>query len=763
MEDTTHTVVKILQRPVKMFSTFINSGVSSEITYLELPQKWFETATNAAKKLDRFAFVRGDFVLRIMLNSQPFQQGLFMVYYWPFENRTPDFMKLLRANNLTAYSGFPHCLIDVATQKSVEFEIPYNSFFNAFPLDKHGSNEFGTIHVRPIAALQSAATTKLEMTIYGYWKNPVVELPTGAPMAQALIPGESNKTTVEGDADKAPPSGSVPILDDMMGTIDAVSNTAGKIASIAGPALSMLGLDKPDLHNHSTVSTVVSPYQVSTDGSAAVTKFTAKHDCVLPPLAAPSGTAADEMSFEFIGRRANVIYPVKILNSNYGADDELLKVPITPCLASFSLHTAPSGTGSKMWIRPTTQCYASLPFDYYRFDKMKIRFQFVKTAFHSARVRAAIHYNGYDANVKYDDNDAYSQVFDIKEDSSFDVVVPWFSPTKWKRCEPTDTINGGHSTRQVENMRRSTLGQVQLSVVNALVHPDTVSNFVSIVTWVSFEGLEFASPSAFSYVPYRIPATTNSRSGLPPSFTPLIHKPQALTDTKDETNESEIPEPIFKSLSETEYAVKLTLGDRMNGLRELTRRYSIIDDKEIDTYLLSDSDMPWENNIDARPLDRYSFTKFVKFLYAYCRGGTRFMITNWENQRACNLYFMLEPADFQPSQSGTVSIIQNELLRRKFLGTTHRARLNDVNFAVEVEVPFYSNVPFRMCYDTSTVNTAANYRRIVMQAYHNPSSSTGMIVSEAGADDFSCHFLIGAPSCVEVSGLNPIRISGVHP
>lgn len=796
-EQDTHTVVKIMQRPVLIKNYSLASDVGGELFSINLPDDWLSIATNAVNKLRNFAFLRGNMMIRVMVQSQQFQQGMLMMYYWPYESRSSKHFVDMH-NNATSKSGFPHALIDIASAQPVEFEIPYTSFANAFPLTAPGEVEFGKLHFYALSPLRSAAASTCQISVYAYWTDVKVEVPTGAPFVQpssvytpdqlvygnfannsrhqqGAVPGESNSSVPDKDPIKGTGTflDDIPIIGDVVkvgtGLIDSVSN----IASVAGPALAFLGLSKPLNENCTAVVTKPAPGQSHTTGCTYGEKIAAKHNNAIVPLENPGQTAADEMSFAFIGQRKNFLFTT-VLHSTDAPGSKILSLPITACLANRRQGFAPVNvTPSKIvdYWQTTHPSYVSGMFEYYRFDTMNVKFQFVKTAFHSARVRASIHYGAAYNATNLDDNSAYSQIFDLRDSSTFEVSVPWASVMKWKKCQLIDPVDPSIG---LPSLDFNYLGMLRLSVLNSLIAPPTVLDACDVQVWVSYSGLQFAVPSIVRHIPYVIKETTtyydaqtdpdlNDHETDTDMDKVGTHRfAQILADAESETTMDVPPPPMFKMVnSSKEDAAGLCIGESLVSLREMSRRYTTHIDTTLSNtqgYILSPYDpINIPRNSDDEPYFRFSLKKFISALYCYQRGGTKYMISKSAATRAVNIYTFLSDSGIVPSQSGAFNRDTHNWEHYMCMNATSRTCLNDVNFAAEYELPFYCNVPFTTIHDNNTsLSNLTLYRSLCIIPFGPDDNPVTLTISEAAADDWSAHFLLGAPTVYPVPRLGQI-------
>ena len=167
---------------------------------------------------------------------------------------------------------------------------------------------------------------------------------------------------------------------------------------------------------------------------------------------------------------------------------------------------------------PTLLAYTTAPFAYWR-GSIDLKFKFIKTKFHSGRVR--IYFQpGISANLNAPRaNFNYSQVVDLRSEDVVSFRVPYVSTKPWLWTRNSQSINFGYDIT----------GTVFIEVLNELRAVSTVTSSIDVLVEVSGgPDYELAAPSQNLLQPVNISSTQT-----------LMQRIRAKAQSGEETREEE--------------------------------------------------------------------------------------------------------------------------------------------------------------------------------------------------------------------------------
>jgi len=467
------------------------------------------------------------------------------------------------------------------------------------------------------------------------------------------------------------------------------------------------------------------------------------------------GSSADEMAIQYITQTPNFFKSV-IWNTQTEAGEYITTIPVHPNYYS-NLIINNTTLPLTIYRQPTHLAYVCSAFSRWRGD-ITFRFKFVKTKFHSGRLRVSFVpqlESEFDALPVLDLNRAYSTVIDIRNRSEFDFEVPFVYPQPWSDCSnPQNTLNSA------SNPHLGLTGFVVVDVINKLVAPsDIVSPKIDILIEVcAGKNFEVSVPKQPYYVPvpkmlpravFKTVETVNAQSlsGL-------------FLDSRSEAQTTDSHTPLFEvQRNAAEGAADaLTIGERVVSLRQLFQRFQIVSRPTTPTtptqalQIIPMASLNIPQVYRTQPVSNY-FDYFLP-LYAFYRGSMRTkIIANYDtrmiNQVGVSLY------EDYPIHSDTTFVS----LQTKPVGqppqTIHFPSLEG---AVENSIPFYNTyslnyTPFYQ--QASLINT---YDPQAFVRSKTPGISIDNVPVVAGSsfsiaraigEDFTAGFLLGAPLCIE--------------
>ena len=537
-EDRIHTITDFLSRPI-----VIQTGLwaSTQATETQLYTTNFPEAliSNAMyqEKLRGFVGLRATLVVKVQVNSQPFQQGRLMLQYFPYAQYMPNRVTLVNST-LQGRSGCPRTDLDLSVGTEIEMRIPYVSphvYYNLIT----GQGSFGSIYLVVYSQLrdQISGTGSVEYTVWAHLEDVDVQYPTGANIftgsapnfatqAAKLASGQMTQQDVydmyaDGSYSKKPAkifaqvgselstmknSG---VLSRGIGQLSESLSTFSKIpvlgnmftrpawiSSAAANIFQILGFSKPTLQGLPCESKLRGQAHMSNfNGSDASHKLALSASNELETKAGLAGTSADEMDLSHVLSIPNYWDRFTWATTNLtGAvlwDNFVTPMKIKPYSSTITDR-----------FRCTHMGYVANSHGYWR-GSIVYTFKFVKTQFHSGRLRISFipfYYNTTISTGTPDVSKVQKIIVDLRNSTEASFTVPYVSSRPWMYCiRPEASWLGTNNTL----MYNAVSGIVRVEVLNQLVAANNV--FQSIDCIVEANGgpdLTFAAPSAPSYVPY---------------------------------------------------------------------------------------------------------------------------------------------------------------------------------------------------------------------------------------------------------------------
>nr|QDH86675.1 MAG: hypothetical protein H4Bulk479_000002 [Picornavirales sp.] len=484
-------------------------------------------------KLSGFFGIRMDMRFRIVVNANRFQQGRYVIGWVPLagmatttSNFKAAFINNMHMATLVQRTTVPHVEFDLATETSAELLIPFVSTQNFWPLNSAISGNdvstLGYLSIYPYSPLVSpAGSTVASYTLYVSFEN--VKL-FGAASPQAGIRDKeiSNKMNgpISGIASAVSRGfrefSTIPALSEVAGTISWISDRIARTANMFGFSKPTQGdsLSKFMLLNNSCHS------QVDGDCEARSLGFISKPGVMLNH--GLSGSSIDEMDFSYIVRKYAYYRQFNWTLLSTGVLVTQKVVPVVSVSASVGLSYPPVS-------------YLTNFFSYWR-GSLKYRFKIVKTEFHSGRIQVCFYptdESTFTASAYY----VNRQIIDIRDTNEFEVTVPYISRS------PYANVSGNES-----------IGTLTIEVVDALVAPATVNNYVTFLVEIcGGDDFEVAQPK-------------DNRV----SFTYAV--PQSGLDKTSKSISFCIGNSVVNANPIT--ASALVVGDKISSLRSFLKRFT---------------------------------------------------------------------------------------------------------------------------------------------------------------------------------------------
>lgn len=461
-----------LKRPVKIHTeTWTSSSVVSHID----PWALYLNDVHVQPKLTQFSRLRATMMLEILINGTPFHQGALLLAYEPCNGTglSPD-------ADMVQHSQLPHVILNPTTSQRHTMKLPYTSNRMWMDLTQSGGAQVGVLFINILSVLAMsngvAPPLPIDVTIFAWLEDASVCFPTNIPLA-TFTP-----QIYEGNgAISAPASAVANVANALSGIpfIGLFAKATEMVAGAVGGAASLFGFSNPiNLSNPGYVKINAMTPAAQTAGSDTAVKFSIDPKNELTVDTSHFGTSGvDELSLAYLKTIPSYV-GTHTWAYNQAAGAVIASFPVTPAMfATITPSFQASVTGA---ISEMFQCWTGT---------MKYHFQIVCSQYHRGRIRVTYIPDDYNvANFDTDEyNVNYSQIYDIQSETNYTFTVGWTSRDNWLRCDNPATMASNYNSQHFN-------GTIVITVVNALVAPETGST-APILVWISGgDDLQFAMP-----------------------------------------------------------------------------------------------------------------------------------------------------------------------------------------------------------------------------------------------------------------------------
>lgn len=494
-EKASHGLTDFLKRPIVLATGKWKdtNAFGNELVRIRLPDAFLKN-TSYVEKLSGFMGVRGDFRLKLQVNSQPFQQGRLKMQFIRYAKYIPNKVAGINAN-VTGRTGCPCVDLDLGEGTEVEMVIPWVSPHPYFNLVREHST-YGDVYVFVYGMLQDmTGLAEVEWTLWGSFDDVEVEFPTGAPMTDyngkmALIRKIDNGSVSDDDwakfknfklqSSEIEEVVSGGVLSTGVGQAGAAMSTLSKVpglgmlrtpgwlADAASNALSVFGFSKPTLAAPNNLSKFRGQaFMGNFNGLDNSHKLALSATNELETVPGMAGAVDDEMSFSHISSTYNYFKLFKWQTKDVGGT-VLFSTPVHPFLY---------GGGAVGYAMTHVGAVANVN-SFWR-GTLNYKFIFPKTKFHSGRLLFTFTPGSLgDASSVAQD---YKLIVDMRTQSEVVFSVPYVSTRPWMDViSPYDDPNKNL-------LKYYSTGVLTVSVLNSLVAASTVSDSITVLVEVAGE------------------------------------------------------------------------------------------------------------------------------------------------------------------------------------------------------------------------------------------------------------------------------------
>lgn len=740
-----HTIKDFLQRPLPLanfewkttdpqFQILSNYSFPDEILAVPLYQQ----------KLYGFLGIRADLKFRLQINSQPFQAGRLMLQWIPYDKYLGDRVTLWTQSSeaaMVASSALPRIEMDVSQQTECTLHVPFaspNVFYNLAT----GEGYYGTLLIRVYSPLvDPTGGGKVDCTLWFSFENPQLAFPTGTSIASSSVGPRaqvgleekqmeesrclSNSLGHFSSALKTFPD--VPLISQIRQPLTWALDSSAAVAKISG-------FSKPETLNvPALMKQTPTHFMANYDGVNLSHSLGLAAENSVEALPGMVGTDVDEMNLGHVMRTP--CYVGHFSWSTSAANGAVLySNPIHPL--AFGV-TVPSSTSDVAKAVPLIS-YVTALCAFWR-GSIDITFKFVKTKFHSGRVRIFFQPGKVDAFQSVNSNYNYSQVVDLRSEDTVVFRVPYVSTKPWMYTTPSNSTTGElHFT-----------GLLHVEVLNELMATSTVSGTIDVLVEISAgPDYEIAAPSQSLYQPTRIVGSSTSL------LKRLRIKAQVGEELNRETEQTIINKDQLGSKGTGSSWLNNTsmIGEKLVSVRQLIKRSQKV---SVFTPGTTNIVSPWRFvdaqtrviSTPATPTD-FGYLDYLAQIYGFYRGSVnlKFVPSDFQTTRA-SIEALVNRNDASPILSNNIVTTSTPLSANQMRNGGVQIVFQDIEGCIDVHIPYYSNV--HMCPVTNLPQNIDNQNLSLfpqlLLVLENLSATATYKIFRSGGDSFQFGYLLGTP------------------
>lgn len=773
LENFDHSIQNFLSRPIIIQQLNFLSSSTANVAGANLITQDFPDAllTNNMyfRKLAGFLGIRATLVLRLQVNSMPFQQGRFILSYIPYANKIPG-RALMINSTLAGITGCPRADLDLSTDTECILRIPYVSPYTFYNLPGR-QGTFGSAYVTTYSPLISGATTdQIGFTFWAHLEDVEISFPTGVDPDNSgplkIVAQSSEQEIYHSNTTNLgqPVSAVGKIVNDL----ENFSLKPSWFANTAANVASLFGFSKPT----NQVSISKTKLQTASHMAASNTEDNSHPmglfaNNMLEDLQYLKGSSEDQMALTKV-----VTVPNYIENFNWDTSQTAGSLLWNNNVNPIQQNSSGLGSGS---LRTTHCSYVANTFGLWR-GSLNYTFKFVKTKFHSGRVRILFIPGAFNITslASIDPNACYSQIVDLRTANEFTFKVPYVSSRPYLCVKGINALN-------TDELYYST-GTIAVVVLNELINAqDAYAKVNVIVEFAGGDDIEFAAFGGPRYYPFLRDAPTEEKKKVKSDPIKDLIKAkriaaQSLGDdqalTRDQAQNGDLSDDLTRrDVVPTFTPSALCVGERVQSIRQLIKRFCLyvggttdLNDK---AYIIN----PWAIQDPIETSTTSTFTvdmiDYFSYLYAFYRGGMRLKtnltesevgITPWKNVsvKMFNTFSDNSPA-LSINPDTRILPLTSFPDKQRLHATSEQVINRDLEGAIEIEVPFYSQsyiVPLSMGKMSSSSVFAAQQDGFMplnlLTLQPRPYAATiddaySIDIYRAAADDFSFSYLLGVP------------------
>jgi hypothetical protein len=545
-----------LARPTLIYTKTWTTSETVGITGTFKP--WYEFLNNAVikRKLENYAFLRGNLHVKTILNGTPFQYGSIRMVYKPLLGWVNDSIRATSfsaATSMIPYSQVPGFYLFPEANAGGEMVLP-------FFLHKNWMDITSVSEVQNMGEMSHAIYVPLRTAVTGGTTSVTVK--TYAWMTGVQLMGSTNKLTLQGDeygqGPVSRPATAIAAIASRLTDIPIIG-TFARATSIGASAVSSIAslfgyTNVPVIDNVHAIQPMNAPMLATAHIGTPIQKlsYDPKQELSIDP--SPHGIGKqDELSIAYIKEKES-LFATFDWTTAQADGTQLFNARVNPMLfGKIDLNNAAAAlVGHRVYHTPLS--YLSGLFSHWRGD-IKIRLKVVCTKFHKGRLKISYDPVGDITTSDPGENAVYTEIFDIGEHTDLTITVPYHQDTAWLaiRKQLSDNWTAGLANaprRGYDN------GVLTVRILNGLTAP--VSSTVTVMCYVvGGENFEFANPSSW---------VGNDVTYNYPSFFAL--------QSEDTTSVQTYEVRMGTETRPTEDRYALNFGECVGSLRNVIHRFS---------------------------------------------------------------------------------------------------------------------------------------------------------------------------------------------
>ncbi len=559
------TLGRFFARPTLIHTaSWSTSDVTGNLGSAFDPWTLFLSSAAIRKKLDNFAYLRGNLHIKILVNGTPFQYGAVRYCYFPYASSGK-----IRTNPVSAlpllipYSQTPGVFLHPQANAGGQMILPF--FYLKNWLDITTASEVATM-----GSIQPVVYAPLKLAVTG--GSTSVTLRTYAWMTDVQLMGSTLKLSLQGDeygdgpislpasaiAAAAGALTKIPVIGRFARATEIGAGAISKMASLFGYT------NVPVIADVHALVPNVAPHLASTQIGQPIQKLTVdpKQELSIDSSFHSLGSE-DELAISYLKKKESYFGGTSWSTTD-AAGTQIFNMRINPNLdANIPITNSLSATvGHRSYQVPLS--YFGRLFNYWRGD-IRVRVKVICTKFHKGRLKIS-----YDpiADISATDppeNVVYTQILDIGEHDDVVFTIPYHQPEGWKSIDKNNIGSNDNWTPGGSLAPRAEFdnGTLTIRVLNTLTAPAASS--VNLLFFVSGgDNFEYAAPA------------TTLQADSSPSY-PTMFDLQG-EDTTDVVA-TEMVVGTRAAILPERYAVNM--GECVSSLRSLLHRHTLYQTRNV--------------------------------------------------------------------------------------------------------------------------------------------------------------------------------------
>lgn len=480
-----------LNRPVRIAAYDLALGEATTLYRTLDPWTLFLGNTAIKKKLDNYAYLRGNLHIEVVVNSTPFIYGMYMMSYRPMTQFTAfqDYTTGVFANQ--SNGRIPHSQrqnIRIVPHRNAggTMVLPFVWHENMLPITSAAEvASMGQLVLQSIAPLRAAnatATGPISIQVYAWMET--VSL-AGQTSKLALQSGEFATGPVSRPASQVAAAAnmlsSVPVIGKFASVVSAGAAAVSTIASVFGytnvPVISSAEPVKNTPFHGMASAQIAAPIEkLSLDPKACLTTDPGF-------LGLPS---EDDLAISSFAQRESILN-VSTWTTSDLTDSTIFSFNVTPTLCRAD------NIGSRPTVTDTPMGCMSRLFTNWRGD-LKFTFRIYASQYHQGRLRVSFDPTG-GATSADSSTVIQTAIIDIQDDDEFVFTVPYMAQTTFLLTQTSMSADFGTHSMVGGYDGDFHNGRLYVEVLNPLTAPSSTAD-VSVACYVQAgSNFELANPS----------------------------------------------------------------------------------------------------------------------------------------------------------------------------------------------------------------------------------------------------------------------------